>query len=329
MYFSDYCIKQQWQHYNNGSRGVIGSGINSFKAWESSRGCGSERAVRVAVIDTGMQVDHPSLKNGIIGGGYFTSTGPGKQFNFVPYRPGMTGFPANNHGTFCLGMAGAREGVFGSAPESHLIAIACNPDGVIPTLARAISYAADPLSEDPEASSDDGADIIACSLGPCRETVQEYPSLPPVLDQAITSAAIKGRKGLGIPIFWAVKNNYRPIEEDSICSHEYVIAVSRSNCYDQTDGGGFGAKLDFLAPGANVYSTTSKSSYGSGSGTSYAASLAAGVAALILARYPDWSREEVIDRMRSSCDRIGGVKYKGGHHVDYGYGRINAAKAVE
>jgi subtilisin family serine protease len=279
--------------------------------------------VRIAVIDTGMQIDHPSLKDGIIGGGYFASLDDGKHFRFCPQ--GMTGFPDDHHGTFCLGMAGARRDVYGSAPESHLIAIACNPAGIIPTLARAIFYAADPRSEDAQASSDDGADIIACSLEPSAREMWEYSS---ILDEAITFAATQGRNGLGIPIFWAVNNNYRPIEEDIICSHEYVIAVGRSNCYDQADGSAFGTKLDFLAPGANVYSTRSNCRYGSGSGTSYAASLAAGVAALVLARHPEWTREEVLDRLRSSCDRVGGVKYRSGRHADYGYGRINAAKAV-
>ncbi|MCI0336992.1 MAG: S8 family serine peptidase [Acidobacteria bacterium] len=301
-----------------------------MKAWKVTRGRGPHRPVRIAVIDTGMQIDHPDLEEGIIGGGYFTSDDCGTNFNFVRYQPGMTGFPDNSHGTFCMGMAGARMnndiGVCGSAPESEMIAIACNKVGDITTLARAITYAADPRCEDSEASLDDGADIIACSLGPGSKENWELPS---ILDQAITFAATKGRKGLGIPIFWAIDNNYRPIEDDKLCSHEYVIAVGKSNYYDQSDGSAFGDKLEFLAPGANVYSTRSKGRYGSGSGTSYAASLAAGVGALVLARHPDWTRQEVLDRLRGSCDRVGGVRYRAGRHHDYGYGRINAAKAVE
>jgi len=319
----------QWQHYNDGSKDVTGSGINSVKAWELTRGCGPERPMRIAIIDIGMQVDHPALKEGIIGGGYFLSSDHGKRFQFVRYHPGIAGFPDDNHGTFCLGIAGARKGVFGSAPESHLIAIACSPEGILHTLARAIAYAADPRNEDPDASGDDGADVIACSLRPLIERKWKFSSIPTVLHEAITFAATKGRKGLGIPLFWAVDNNYRPIEEDKLCSHEYVIAVGKSNCYNQADGSAFGDKLEFLAPGANVYSTRSKARYGSGSGTSYAAPLAAGVGALVLARHPEWSRQEVLHCLRSSCDRVGGVKYKAGRHVDYGYGRINAAKAVE
>jgi subtilisin family serine protease len=317
-------VTEQW-HHNDGSRGVIGSGINSYKAWETTRGCNSIRPVRIAVIDIGMQVDHPALKDGIIGGGYFDSATQGSHFNFIPYREGMSGFPDDNHGTFCLGMAGARNTVFGAAPESHLMVIACNPASIIHTLARAICYAADPRFEDAHAYSEDGADIIACSLGPPENESRRFSS---ILNGALAFAATQGRNGLGIPIFWAVNNNYRPIAEDSICSNEYVVAVGKSNCFNQADGSAFGSKLDFLAPGANVYSTRSNNQYGSGSGTSYAAALAAGVAALVLARYPDWSRYQVLDRLRSSCDRIGGVRYKAGRHADYGYGRINAAKAV-
>ncbi|HKX27499.1 MAG TPA: S8 family serine peptidase [Blastocatellia bacterium] len=306
----------QWQHSN------AGADLHSEKAWALTRG----RGLRIAVIDHGMQVNHPDLRDGIIGGGYFSSAESGS--NFAPYRNGMADFPDDSHGTFCLGMAGARmnnaRGVCGSAPESDLIAVACDRVGTMTTLARAIAYAADPRCEEPESQAA-GADVISCSLGPDGTDTWEVPS---VVDLALTFAATEGRNGLGIPIFWAVNNGYRPIQDDQICSHELVIAVGRSNRYDQSDGGAFGHKLEFLAPGADVYSTKSNSRYGSGSGTSYSAPLAAGVAALVLACHPQLTRAEVLDRLRSSCDRIGGVTYEDGRHPDYGYGRLNAEKAV-
>ena len=319
----------QWQH---GGDGITTAGIHSKKAWDKTRGRNQERPVRIAIIDTGMQIDHPDLKDGIVGGGYFTTNNREAESHFIPFQPGRTDFPDDDHGTFCLGMAGARFNndldVCGSAPESDLIAIACGTNGVVTdaTLARAIAYAADPSREDPTALPNSGADVISCSLGPDENEIWE---INEVLSQAITFAATTGRDGRGVPILWAVNNNYYPIKDDEVCSHPYVIGVGKSNLYDRADGSAYGDSLDFVAPGANVYSTKSDSRYGSGSGTSFAAPLAAGVAALVLARHPYWDRKDVLERLQKSCDKIGDVTYSGGRHRDYGYGRINAEKAVQ
>ena len=95
-------------------------------------------------------------------------------------------------------------------------------------------------------------------------------------------------------------------------------------------GGGDLLKPDILAPGVDVYSTRSGSGYGFSTGCSYSAPLAAGVAALVLARHPDWTRDQVRLRLRESCDKVGGVPYDAqGRHDEYGFGRINAEKAVQ
>jgi subtilase family protein len=335
MSLNDTGFDHQWQHREKSEvNGVIQAGINSEEAWKITRGRNYRRPIRIAIIDAGMQVDHPNLKGGIIGGGRFITKKTEADYKFDPYRPGDHDFTDDDHGTFCMGMAGARRisecGVRGAAPESDLIAIACGPNRIVSqtVLARAIAYAADPSLEDQTASSDQGADIIACSLGPDYD---EHWDMCSVLSEAITFASEKGRNGRGALIFWAVSNNYYPIEDDKVCSHAKVIAVGTSNRYDRSDGSAYGEKLDFLAPGANVYSTKSGSRYGSGSGTSFAAPLAAGVAALVLARHPDWTRDQVLGRLRESCDKIGDVSYDDngqGRNNDYGYGRINAAKAV-
>jgi thermitase len=84
------------------------------------------------------------------------------------------------------------------------------------------------------------------------------------------------------------------------------------------------------APGVEVYGIYSGSRYGSGTGTSYATPLAAGIGALVLERQPTFTASEVRERLRISCDRVGGVSYdSSGHHDRYGRGRINAERAVQ
>jgi subtilisin family serine protease len=331
-------LVQQWQHLNRGEGGRPGADIKSLEAWELTRGGptpnGLNRPVRIAVIDNGMFVNHPNLKPAVARGSYFTDDGLGGSV-FNPYRRGDAWFPKSQHGTFCLGMAGARPtskaGLRGSAPESELLAVACLPDqvGSQVTLARAIAYAADPSTEDPNATPEDGADVIACSLGPNSASW----TITSVLHEAIVTASTTGRRKKGVPIFWAVTNGSFEINRDKVASHPNVVAVGRSNKFDLADGSGSGPELAFLAPGAAVYSTREGNpNQGPWTGTSFATPLAAGVAGLVIARNPELPREEVVACLKASCDRIGDgtgdVRYVNGRHNDYGYGRLNARKAV-
>ena len=231
----------QWQHTNDGLKcGTAGADISSEAAWDITRGVGPQRPTRIAVIDFGMQITHPDLKKGIVGGGFFDSDGQGGA-TFVRFEPGMFEFPDDSHGTFCMGMAGARmcngSGGCGSAPEAHLLAIACMLSRVDThvTLARAVAYAADPRCEDAQAAATDGADVISCSLGSGGADWK----LTETLDLAIKFAAKRGRGGLGAPLFWAVSNGNFEIARDEVCSHRDVIAVGRSNCHDRAAGLGF------------------------------------------------------------------------------------------
>jgi subtilisin family serine protease len=95
---------RQWQWRNTGaSGGGVGADAHLEEAWERTLG----RGVRLAVIDNGMDVNHEDLQAGIQGGGYFQDDGTGSG-PFIPLTAGATYFPRSDHGTFCMGMAGAR-----------------------------------------------------------------------------------------------------------------------------------------------------------------------------------------------------------------------------
>jgi hypothetical protein len=299
-------------------------GISIQKAWDNTKGEG----IKVAVIDNGIDISNPDLSQSMIStGGYFKDNGLGETI-FVKE---ITGYPNGDHGTFCSGMAIARSdnGQFGcgAANNASFIPIACLGDqvGSQVTLARSIAYAADPTTEIPDANVGDGADIISCSLGPNGG----HWTLTSVLEDALNFSTSNGRKGLGTPIFWAVDNTTQAISEDEVCSHPTTIAVGRSKQSDTEDGSAFGPELDFLAPGVDVHSTYSDGNFGSGTGTSYAAPCAAGVGALALSVNTKLTRTMLTEILRQTCDKVGGVNYDAnGHHINYGYGRINALKAV-
>ncbi len=324
---------KQWQWNNDGTGGgTAGADVDAEAAWDFTRGAG----VRIAVIDTGIEVDHDDLVGGLAAAtGYFEDDGMGGA-NFVV---GTTDFPGGNHGTFCSGIAAARannsEDGCGMANQSGLIPIACLGDqvGTQATLARAVAYAANPTNEAAAVAAGltaaDGADVLSCSLGPngADWTMQT------VMQNAIDAAVTNGRGGLGMPIFWAVTNGDFTLDgsdgTDEVVSYGNVIAVGRSTRNDTHDNTGHGPELDFLAPGADVQSTRSGNSFGSGTGTSYAAPCAAGIGALMLSVNPDLTWTDVRQIIRDTCDKVGGVAYGADdHHDRYGFGRVNAARAV-
>ena len=322
---------EQWQHRNTGfvgpvQVGVPGEDLDSLNAWTVTRGAG----VRIAVIDSGMQIDHPDLVDGIVGGGFFRSAVSGIA-TFVPLVPGMTDFPDHTHGTFCMGLAAARtnaagqqdQGGCGMAPDAKLIAVSCGLYfATQTTLARAVNFAVDPSEFNPNAQPEDGADVISCSL----DTNQPLLS---VMETAITHAGVEGRKrdgvSLGIPIFWAVNNRNTDIVDDPVCGLPEVLAVGKYDRRGLRPSGAIGDRLAFLAPGVDVFSTRSNSINGKKDGTSFATALAAGVGALVLSVHPDWTAEEVREKLKNSCEPMNAT---GEYDPRFGFGKLNAFMAV-
>ena len=321
--FNDPLLSRQWHLENTGQEGgLAGADISAVSAWAKSTG----ENVRLAVIDNGFDITHADLAFSNLSG-RFRMTAAGQDADFVR---GIGGMPQGNHGTACAGMAAARgnngHGGMGVAWGCELMAIACLDDqvGTQTTLGRAIGYASDPRSELPDVQEGLGADVLVCSLGP---NSANWP-LSQTLRTFIEDAAQNGRSGRGLPIFWAVTNGNFPVAADGVCSHPDVIAVGRSTRGDSDDGSGFGPKLEYLAPGVDVYIPAAGNAYQSTTGTSFAAPCAAGVAVLVLATNREMVRDELRALMIDTCDRIGDLPYNGGRNDRFGHGRLNAERAV-
>ncbi|MCW2308888.1 S8 family serine peptidase [Rhodobium gokarnense] len=306
---SDPEFGQQWHHGN----------IRAEAAWDETQVAG----VRIAVIDNGFDITHPDLRFGDASG-WFRSTADFVDADFVL---GTANMPNGNHGTACAGMIAAiannDSGGCGVAYGADLSMVACLPDqiGTQATLARAIGYAADPSLE---GRTEEGADIVACSLGPNSAVW----TMSAVLDDAIDFAATKGGGGSGCAIFWGCTNGNHPIESDQVCSHPQVMAIGRSTHSDSDHGSGFGPKLEFLAPGVDVWIPASGGGYHTTTGTSFAAPCAAGIGALALSKKPDMTAGELRQLLRDTCDKVGPLSYIEGHNIRFGHGRANAETAV-
>lgn len=314
---------RQWHLQNVGQTGgTSGADISAEAAWNSVKG----ENIHIAVIDNGFDISNPDLSFNKISG-WFRQAPNDDDADFVP---GTIGMPSGNHGTACAGMLAAiannNVGGCGVAFAASLSAIACLADqvGTQTTLARALAYAADPSLERDDRTSEDGADVIACSLGPngARWEMRQ------VLSDAIDFATTSGREGRGTPLLWAVTNGNFPIAYDEICSHASVIAVGRSTHNDTDDGSGYGPELDFLAPGVDVYLPTEGGGYRTTTGTSFACPCAAGVGALVLSANPALDAQAVRQVIRDTCDKVGNMPYNGGRNDRFGHGRVNAETAI-
>jgi subtilisin family serine protease len=309
---------EQWQWANVGANGGIeGADVNAEKAWDITRG----GSVRVGVIDNGFDYSHEDLAANVDpASAFYDANG-----NFVKNVHGM---PDGAHGTFCAAQIAAvadnAKGGCGVAPDAKLVLIAVLPDqiGTQSTLARGIAYAADPRTE---SQTDAPVDVLACSLGDGADW-----SLSSVLDDALKFAEQHGRGGLGLSIFWAVANTQSALSRDKVVSHPAVTRVGRSTNRDTDDGSAFGPELDFLAPGVAVFNATSTHSgqYRLWTGTSFAAPSAAGIAALVLSIAPKMKAADLRSLLHSTCDKIGALPYAGGRNNTFGYGRLNAGRAV-
>ncbi len=323
---------------------VIDAHANAVSAWTLSQGEG----VTIAIIDTGMDIDHEE----------FRTTG-----KIVAPRDATRGTAdprprsGENHGTACAGVA-CGDGNFsasGVAPRARLMPIRLMSGLGSMAEANAFRWAAQ-----------NGADVISCSWGPddgdftdpSDPLHDERVALPDSTRLAIDDAVRNGRGGRGCVVLFAAGNGNESVDNDGYAANPQVIAVAACNDRGKKSAySDFGAAVWCAFPSNHGFSslttgiwTTDRSGnagYNPGDqrlgdvagnytndfgGTSSACPGAAGVAALVLARNPQLRGDEVRDILKRSCDQIdraGGNYDASGRSPLYGFGRLNARRAAE
>lgn len=307
-----YC--QQWGLKNTGQYGgIVGMDINVEPAWEIATGEG----IKVAVIDNGVQLDHPDLVNNLLQG--YDATGGGS-------LGGYTG--TDYHGTCCAGIIAACDntiGIKGIAYNSKIIPIKKGTGrysyDIYNIKAFIFAY-------------NNNADIINCSWSSGSESN--------MLTNTINYVVENGRNGLGTPVLFATGNfNDSFIKYPASLTSTIAVGaitpcgtrVSPQNCGTQTWGSHYGYGLDVVAPGIIIPTTNINSDYTLFDGTSAACPHAAGVMALILSANPCLTLSEAKRILYLSCDKLDqyGFCFNNSNiswNYEVGYGKINAYKAV-
>lgn len=283
--------------------------IQVEKAWEKTQGQG----IVVAVLDSGFEVNHfelaPNLWRapGEIAGNSIDDDRNGfvddvNGWNFKDNDNNL--MDTLGHGTHTSGTIAAvgenGRGVIGVSYKSKIMCIkVLHLNDVI----RGLRYAAD-----------NGADVVSMSLS--------YQSLIGCTGTIVD--ALNYAYGKGLVLVASAGNNRTTVNVFLPGSCPNVIAVSASDRDDRIASfSNYGLGIDVAAPGVDILSTT-PDGFGVKMGTSMACPHVAGLAALILSQFSTLSNDQVRQLIRSSADDLGAP----GFDEKFGYGRINAAKAL-
>lgn len=316
---NDELYAEQWNLENTTQKGgIAGIDINYPAATAITKGT---QETIVAVIDEGVQLDHPDLLVHPTSWDAVTQTSPSVM--------------RSNHATACAGIIGATTnntiGIAGIAPNVSIMSISnqFNEPSTSENLANSICYAAD-----------NGAAVLNNSWGADARPDD-------LINDAIDYALRNGRGGKGCVVVFSAGNRDREGLDFPANYNPEVIAVGAMNQWGQRKtwsskdgdfswGSSYGEQLDIMAPGVKIPTLLPPEDYTQTfNKTSAAAAHVSAVAALILSVNPTLTQKEVVDIIEKSASKVGGYAYaevdgrpNGTWFKEVGYGLLNAFEAL-
>jgi len=308
---NDTLFKYQYALANTGQQigsipgspaGRASADIKATSGWEESKG---SPEVVIAVVDTGVDLTHPDLKNKLVNAGR----------DFV--NNDLDASDDHGHGSMVAGIAAADtnnlEGVAGVAWNSKILplkAIDSSGTGTTDKVAEAIRWAAD-----------NGAQVINLSLGSSLPTNTLRDACRYAFEKGAFIAAAAGNGGQAV---------HYPAAYDA-----YVFAVAATDYNDaRASFSNFGPEVDAAAPGVRTLAPYASAltppgylPYAYGDGTSFATAHVSGLAALIKGLKPSLSPAQIMAVIRYSADDVNAAQAKG-RDDELGYGRINLEEAI-
>jgi hypothetical protein len=305
---NDELYPNQWDHDNQrqaiqyGTGDLIGTldcDLDTDIAWDITTG---NSDVIIAIVDTGVDLDHPDLIDNIVPG-----------YNFI--NEDLPPDDVYDHGTACAGIAAATInndiGIAGVCPNCSIMSVKVLDDngfGDWAVIADGVVWA-----------SDNEADVISLSLG--GGASQEY------FEDAINYVVANGTVAI------AASGNVNTQMDFWPASYEQCIAVGamspcceRKNGINSCDaepgwGSTYGDQVDVVAPGVRIFTTGTRAGYWTEfNGTSSACPHVAGIAGLMLSHNSNLSPETIREFLRQGADDIADE----GYDIETGYGKVNA-----
>jgi len=283
--------------------------IDAPEAWNIETG---NEDIVIAIIDTGVDWDHPDITDNIWNNTDESVNGTDDDSN--SYIDDVRGWDFYNndsnpmddhgHGTHCAGIVSAVgnnsvgiSGVCWNCSIMPVKALSNSGSGYADDLANAIYYAAD-----------NGADIISMSWGGYSESSLIHTAIDYAYNRGIVLVAAAGNSNTDRGSYPAV--------------YDEVIAVAATNKTDsKASFSNWGLWVDIAAPGVDIYSTYYDDDYCEMSGTSMACPHVSGVAALLLSNNSSLSNIQIKNILKSSVDNVSSDKF-------IGTGRINSYQCL-
>ena len=286
------------------------------QAWDTARG---SSLITVAVIDTGIDANHPDLAGVAVPGATFVSSPD-------PSCPSGSSVDDNGHGTHVAGLIAANanngQGIAGVAFGVRIMAIKaldCTGAGLLSDVATGITWAVD-----------HGARVINISLGSSSAQTTLEDAIRYALAHNVLVVTAAGNCGVISARCGSVNEPQYP------GAFPESFAVGATDLSDvRASFSNVNSYVAIAAPGVRIWSTvptypttlsraTGLTMYAAFSGTSQASPFVAGVAALLLSREPALTPAQLTDRLRTTADDLGAP----GIDPEYGAGRVNALRAV-
>jgi serine protease len=306
---TDPYFSQQWGLENDGSRSgsVADADIDVTDAWAASTG---GEGVIIAVLDTGVDFSHPDLAEsrwtnpGEICGNSIDDDTNGYVddcygWDFIDNDSLLFDGANHFHGTHVAGISGARVnnvGIAGVAPRSTIMDVRVlgnNGSGNTSGIAAGIRYAVS-----------NGADVINVSLGaqPGLARSSFYP----------VEMAIQFAQAQGVIVVAAAGNSNVNIEASAVwpasfaAYYDNVIAVAATDHADRRSSfSNYGAAtVGIAAPGSSILSTMPNGAWSNANGTSMAAPMVAGAAALVVGDQPNLTAPQSLLALTNAADYV-------------------------
>lgn len=265
--------------------------IHAPLAWDLE--FGQTSPLIVAVVDTGVDLDHPDLHNKLMSG-----------YDFI----GNDSFPEDDvgHGTHTAGIIAAQTqnglGIAGVTWLGIIMPVKVRSrlaSGTHQELYKGFVYAVN-----------NGAKIINYSASGAHSYIKQA-AVDYATSRGVLVVSCSGNDNTGVPQYPAAYSN--------------VIAVGASNINDQRDNNSnYGDYLDLVAPGVGILSTYLGGTYTYSTGTSASAAFVSGLAALIWSRNPQLSDGQVRQLIEHFADDLG----PSGTDQFFGHGRINVYRSL-
>jgi len=263
----------------------------------------SGKGVKVAIIDNGFTLEHEDLNSN----------------NIHTYN--LSNTTTSSHATAISGIIAAQhngKGIRGIAPDVELL-----------FLEKAPISNEDELLELFSKAQEENVDIINCSWNSLHPSQK--------VKDKIIQLTKTARNGKGMVIVFAAGNEQQQIENSEASLEEVIVVGSTNSLNQQAWYSNYGQSLDLLAPGGDTLGITTLDRYkkylffndeNHFVGTSASTAIVSGIVALMLEKNKNLTSKEVEEILKQSADKIGPYPYVNNKNIYYGYGKLNASKAL-